>query len=206
MTGEALSSLDRLFRQGVVWRGGAVAGAEELLPSGFDGLDALLGGGWPRGALVELLSASGLGLSLLLPLLARLSREAHWLAWVDPPWHPHAAALAARGVEVSRLLRVKSANGRERLWAVEQLLRSGNCSVVMAWPGRIASAPVRRLQLAAETGSCLGVLFRPLEAADEPSMAALRLRLQGAEGALQVEVLKRRGGWSGGRVEVSCAG
>jgi len=223
------ASLESLLHRGLLWRGsGRERAAGRMLPSGFRELDAATGGGWPSGALVELVSPGGQGLSLLVPLLARtstplsdgsgarcefttcsevpLGREPRWLAWVDPPWHPHVPALAARGVAVSRILQVRTAGGAEGLWAAEQLLRSGNCAVVMLWPGRLGTARLRRLQLAAEEGDGLGVLFRPPEAAAAPSPAALRLRLGSHGEKLAVEVLKRRGGWNGGRVEVPCTG
>ena len=205
----AEASLDHLLRRGLLWKGGETpANGSRMLSSGFGELDRITGGGWPAGALVELVSVSSLGLSLLVPVLARLSAEPRWLAWVDPPWHPHAPALAARGIEVARLLRVKSRDGKEGLWAAEQLLRSGNCSAVLLWPARIGSARLRRLQLAAEQGDCLGVLFRPLGAERENSMAALRLRLrlEGDGAGLRVKVLKRRSGWSGGEAVVPCSG
>jgi cell division inhibitor SulA/protein ImuA len=197
--------LDRLQQQGRLWRGRGFSAEAGLLATGFEALDRLIGG-WPQGALVELLSAHGEGLSLLVPLLVRLGRESRWLAWVDPPWQLHAPALAARGVAVERLLQVSSGGGEKLAWTVEQLLASGNCALVACWPGRLKSGPLRRLQLAAERGGCLGVLFRPLEAASAPSVAALRLRLESTEKGLAVQVLKRRGGWGGGRVEVACTG
>ena len=208
MRGEV--SLGRLLRQGQLWRGREHSdqGGVEFLPTGFEGLDECIGG-WPRAALVELLSAHGQGLSLLVPLLVRLGREHRWLAWVDPPWQLHAPALAARGIAVSRILLVRSGERQARFWTMEQLLRSGNCALVACWPGLMEAAQVRRLQLAAEQGDSLGVLFRSLEAASRPSMAALRLRLESRPGGLEIEVLKRRGGWSGGRVKVaweSCSG
>lgn len=202
----AETRLEELFHQGLLWRGGkGPLDSARLLASGFSELDELIGG-WPRGALVELLCAGSVGLSLLLPLLARLSGEGRWLAWVDPPWHPHAPALAARGVALSRVLRVRTGGAGEALWAAEQLLRSGNCAVVMLWPGRFSQAAVRRLQLAAAKGDSLGVLFRPWRAAQQPSLAALRLQVQAGEAGLRVRILKRRGGRSGAEVELTCSG
>ena len=205
MRGDA--SLGKLLRQGQLWRGSEhpAQGGADLLPTGFEALDECIGG-WPRGALVELLSAHGQGLSLLLPLLVRLGRERRWLAWVDPPWQLHAPALAARGVAVSRILLVRSGERQTRFWTMEQLLRSGNCALAACWPGSMKETQVRRLQLAAERGGSLGVLFRSLEVTSRPSMAALRLRLESRPDGLEVEVLKRRGGWSGGRGKVAWDG
>ena len=64
---------------------------------------------------------------------------------------------------------------------------------------RLADRPdqrsLRRLQLAAETGNALAVLYRPRRAADTASPAALRLELEPTATGLHIRVLKRRGGW-----------
>ena len=78
-------------------------------------------------------------------------------------------------------------------------MRSGACTAVMAWFEHLEVAPLRRLQLAAEQGGCLGVLFRPENATRQSSPAALRLRVAPTASGFEVEVLKRRGGWGGGR-------
>jgi cell division inhibitor SulA/protein ImuA len=79
------------------------------------------------------------------------------------------------------------------LWAAEQALGSAACGGVLAWPREIGFAQLRRLQLAAEGGRCLAVLFRPTEAAREPSPAVLRIGLATAAGGLALSLLKRRG-------------
>ena len=201
MSAEAKKSIDNLLLQGLLWRGGSAPAltGRPVLPSGFTSLDKSIGGGWPRGALVELLS-EGPGLSLLLPALAALSREARWLAWVNAPWLPYAPALAARGVDVSRVLLIRGRDADQSLWAAEQTLRSGNCAAVMFWPQHISTARARRLQLAAEEGDCLGVLFRSRKLVRQSSMAALRLEVQPSGEKLEVHVLKRPAGWGGRRL------
>jgi hypothetical protein len=73
---------------------------------------------------------------------------------------------------------------------------------VLAWQAKIQPAQVRRLQLAAEQGGGIGVLFRPLRATGEVSPAALRLRITPSPIGLDVEVQKRRGGWGGQQCSV----
>lgn len=184
-----------------IWRGGAMPSASgDGIPTGFPALDGLLpGGGWPRGALSEILTpGEGIGaLSLLMPALARLSRSPKWLAWIAPPHIPYAAALAGFGIDVSRVLLVHDRQGRDNLWAVEQALRSGACGAVIAWLEAVPRGVLRRLQLAAETGDSCGVLFRPQRLAAEPSPAALRLSLEPLAQGTRVQVLKCRGGWPG---------
>lgn len=192
--------LDKLVQQGAVWRG---PGGQDVarLASGWADLDRLLGGGWPRGALVELLSDHGSGLGLLLPVLARLGEEGGWLAWVNPPHLPYAPALAARGLTPGRSLLLRSAAADAR-WAAEQVLRSGSCGALLAWLGTLRTTQIRRLQLAAETGAALGVLFRPLAERAQASPSALRLQVSPDHGGLRLQVLKRRGGWGGAELRL----
>lgn len=193
------AALQAILQHPAIWRGDrhAQVAAEDVVPSGFAPLDAVLpGGGWPRGALTELLPVrEGIGeLRLVMPALARLSAESGWLAWIAPPHIPYAPALAAAGVDTARLLLVHPRNVADAWWAAEQALRSGACGAVLAWLGGFDERRMRRLQLAAEAGKGCGVLFRPARAGQERSAAALRLRLEPAAQGLSVRVLKRRGG------------
>ncbi len=192
-------SLPELLARGEVWRGRPPAPpARDVLPSGHGALDAALpGGGWPRHGLTEILvSEAGVGaLRLVVPALARLSREEGWLAWVAPPYIPYAPALAGVGVDVSRVLLVHPRRRDDGLWVVEQALRAGTCAAVLAWlPAAVPPLALRRLHLAAQAGRCPGFLFRPRQAAADASPAPLRLQVTPGAGRLQVQVLKRRGG------------
>ena len=192
------ASLDLLLQHPGIWRGDQRAQtSEDALPTGFAELDELLpGGGWPRGALTEILSErEGIGeLRLLLPALARASKQSKWLVWVAPPHVPYAPALAVAGVELKRLLVAEPQSPADAWWAVEQALRSGACSAVLAWLKSPDERRMRRLQLAAETGRTWGVMFRTADAAQQRSPAALRLRLEATLDGLAVHILKRRGG------------
>jgi cell division inhibitor SulA/protein ImuA len=183
-----------------IWRGDSLnrAGAS-VVSSGFAELDAgLPGGGWPAGALTEILPAHvGIGeLRLLGPALAY--RRGARLAWVAPPHLPYAPALAAAGIDIANLVIVRAASHRETLWAIEQALASNACGAVLAWlPGakyaEVKYAELRRLQIAAEGGRAPAFLFRPPEASSEASPAALRIALGTSGGGLAVNIFKRRG-------------
>jgi hypothetical protein len=190
--------LQELLAHPSVWRGRSRA-AVQTVPTGFAALDAgLPGGGWPRHGLVEILTPqAGVGeLYLLLPALAALSRldPARWCTWVSPPHVPYAPALEAHGVALERMLVVST---HLPLWAHEQALRSGACELALAWLPRVSPRALRRLQLAAEQGRTLGVLYRSQRFAQEASPAMLRLALEplgdGRRGA-RVSLLKSRGG------------
>lgn len=196
-------SLDTILQRADIWRGGEHSlhdrsPAGRALATGNGELDAQLpDGGWPLGALTELLlEQPGIGeLRLLLPALARLTRTGCWLAWVAPPHLPYAPALAAAGVELSRLLLIQPASAGEGLWAMEQALRAGSCGAVLGWPPAVDHRRLRRLQLAAQAGNAMGVLFRPLSARGQASPAALRLHLEPGPAGTTLHILKRRGGW-----------
>ncbi|HEY4973496.1 MAG TPA: translesion DNA synthesis-associated protein ImuA [Steroidobacteraceae bacterium] len=182
--------------------------AWQAAPSGFAELDANLpGGGWPVGAVTELMSdAIGIGeLSLLVPVLSRLARAGRYIAWIAPPYLPYAPALAQRGLPLERVLLIQTRNLQESLWATEQALRCPAVGAVLGWPAYIVDKNVRRLQLAAQAGGCLGILYRPSEAARESSPAALRLRLHAAPDGLAVEIQKSRGGRAGLTLRIGIA-
>jgi len=195
MSATALATLATL-PPGLVWQADRLARpAEAGVPTGFAALDAQLpGGGWPRGALIELLAETpGIGeLGLLLPILQTAAAE-RWIAWIAPPHLPYAPALAAAGVPLERLLLLTPADHAETLWTIRQALASGGCGVVLAWLARADTAALRRLQLAAEDSATPLFLFRPAAAAIQPSPASLRLRLAPAPDALTIDILKRRG-------------
>ena len=192
-----MNALTALLSHPAIWRGNQLGHvATPSLPTGFAALDAELpGGGWPTSALTEILPQhDGIGeLRILGHALAHLSARGRWLAWIAPPYLPYAPALQAAGIDLARLLFIKTRAPRETLWAIEQTLRSNACGAVLAWPGKVSYPELRRLQLAAEGSPGLAVLFRAPRSANETSPAALRLSLQTCGGDLAVHVLKRRG-------------
>src|SRR5512139_2357820 len=121
--------------------------AEQCLPSGFGTLDAQLpGGGWPRRALTELLLPHmGIGeMRLLAVCLAAIQREGRLVMMFDPPAAVSAPALAELGLDVAQLLVIQThlqlRPGADRLWALEQALKSGHVGAVVAWlPPRLRS-------------------------------------------------------------------
>ena len=180
-----------------LWRGRQASRKQSTLPSGLPRLDARLPGkGWPLGAVSELIPGKpGLGeLSLLLPALSRIGEQGQWVVLVDPPWVPCPAFLCGHGVNLERLLLVRTQCEKESLWACEQALRNGRGGALLAWPERIGFTRLRRLQLAAEAHAKLAFLFRPPRALAESSPAALRLQLDpGDRHGTRVRVVKCRG-------------
>jgi recombination protein RecA len=80
----------------------------ELQPSGVTELDAVLGGGFPRGSLVELCGPASSGrTSLAFSLLAQATERQEACAFVDVSDSLDPMSLAAAGVELPRLLWIR---------------------------------------------------------------------------------------------------
>ncbi len=193
-----------------VWRAGELGGASlHTVDTGYAGLNQVLpGGGWPQGALIELLQPQA-GLNewgLLAPALAavQLAAPGQLMVLVGPPCWPFGPALGARQLNMQRLLCVqaKKGDGPALLWATREALQCADVAGVLAWLPEARSAHLRRLQMAAHAHNKLLFVFRPFRAQHESSPAPLRLLLEGAtgeggeqgeQGNLWVHVLKRRG-------------
>jgi len=195
MNAAASSALDVVLANPAIWRSSNAQNRVRALPTGLAELDALLpGGGWPCGALSEILFESdGLGeLSLLMPALARITQRGQRVVFVAPPYIPYAPALSAHGLDLRHVVQIEAGAGHGA-WSAEQCLRSGSCGAVLSWLDVADYTQLRRLQLAAESGDALAFLFRPARAAAKASPAALRLQLHAGAEAVDIEILKCRG-------------
>ncbi len=169
--------------------------------SGFQALDhALPIGGWPVGALTEIMPrTTGIGeLRLVMPALAKLTDARRYIAFVEAPHFPYPPALAQQGIHLDRALFVSNSSTADSWWATEQMLRCDAFGAVLLWTESIGDKALRRLQLAAEAGKNLAFIYRPPAAALNHSPAALRLCLHGIEHELHIEIRKCRGAHTGG--------
>ena len=191
------ASVAQLAQLPGVWRGGELEHVSHpVVATGHEALDRELpGGGWPTGTLSEVLhDAAGIGeVTFLAGAIARASDSDRVVAWINPPHLPYAPALAAAGIALPRCLVVRPAHRDDSLWAAEQALRSGACGAVLFWLPSDEYAWLRRLQMAAEAGRAMAVLFRSSAAERLSTPAHLRVALSREEGGLLVRIPKRRG-------------
>ena len=189
-------ALDAVLNHPAVWRGGDCARTAPGVSTGHAELDAYLpGGGWPTGAITEIYAERpGVGEGrLVMPAAARMTQEGRWVTLIAPLHVPYAPALADHGLRLERLLLVETLKPEDNLWACEQALRASSTGAVLLWQDHVHERALRRLQLAAESGSTSLFLFRSARVAPA-SPAALRLHVSRAEGRTIVRILKRRGG------------
>ncbi len=203
-----------------LWRGsqlgsfpGSLPGSrtDAAIPTGHAGLDAALpGGGWPTGALIEVLNGHpGIGeIRLLQPALAGVC-QTQAVVLLHPPYLPNITCWAGWNLPVQQLLCINTGRVQDAWWAAEQILKSGSCAALLCWLDPIRTPELRRLHVAAQSGRTLFFLFRPLAARQQPSPAPLRLALapagQGEQRAhgLKVSIFKRRGPACAHSIEVA---
>jgi len=202
--GRALPDLAAPLANAHVWRAGELGSASlQTVDTAYAALnDVLPGGGWPQGALVEVLQpqAGQHEWGLVAPALTRVQAEAPatWMVLVGAPYLPFGPALGARQLNMQRLLCVQAEPGQAPalLWATREALQCADVAAVLAWLPDARSAHLRRLQIAAHAHNKLLFVFRPMRAQNESSPAPLRLLMEGTTGDagnLSVTVLKRRG-------------
>jgi len=181
-----------------VWRGDQMGSCHaKPVASGFRALDKELpNGGWPPSVLIELLlSNPGIGeLRLLAPTLSQLTKAGKSVILLAPPHIPFAAALTELGIDLKHVLLIEAEKPTDRIWAVEQALKSASFGALLCWLPQARADHLRRLQLAAANGEGLTFVFRPSEDSNQSSPAPLRMVCQPAPaGRMSVDIIKRRG-------------
>jgi hypothetical protein len=199
-------NITRLLTRQDIWRGGSQSSIRRTITTGHKPLDRLLHGGWPVGALTELLTQqSGIGeLTLLLPMLRHYSGKEQLCVWLDPPYQPYAPSLAAAGIALHRLLIVRSKSPQEWLWAAEQSIRSG--ALLCAWNGKQPQryTALRKLQLAASGSNSAAFLFSSSKTGTAPSPAILRLDVSSHRvNCLSLTLRKLRGNAPGASIQLA---
>ena len=198
-----------LLRLGV-WKGGDWQSANDeshgvrVQSSGHAALDAELpGGGWPVGAMAEILlpATAHAEWSLVGHALAQVlgQQPRQRAVLVAPPWQVFTPFAEYSGIAARQLCCIHPAQkpGRvadaDSVWVSEQALKCRDVCAVLAWLPHAQSQALRRLQLLAAQQRQLLWVFRPEQARAQSSPAPLRLCLKVQEKTLQVRMIKRRG-------------
>ncbi len=184
--------------EAAVWRGHQLgAAATAVRSTGFEALDAQLpGGGWPCQSVTEVLCAQFALLEwrLLGPALKGISERHAAIAVVAPPKPPHVPGLCHEGINPEQLVWVDANAPAQRLWALEQLVKSNAFGAIVGWLPQARQEHIRRLQVLAHGCDAPVFLCRPSQASKESSAAPLRVHAQlGTDWELMVNILKRKG-------------
>lgn len=162
------------------------------LATGWSQLDALLpSGGWPAGALTEVLHKIEPmnAFNLLLPALTTLTQSAKHVVLIEPPTLPLAQTLRQHGIRMEFLHVIKN-EAQAGGWNAEQYLSSGCAAAVILWPHPSDGQRLRSLQQSAETGASHAFVFRNVAQARHASSAVLRVMIGDDERGFALNVLR----------------
>jgi recombination protein RecA len=102
------------------------------LPTGFAELDAMAGGGFPRGSIVEIFGPAGCGkTTLAFRMAAHLQQGGGAAAWIDAEHTFDPAAAARAGVAIERLPVARPESAEQALEMIRKLAASGAVELVV---------------------------------------------------------------------------
>ncbi|HEV7180220.1 MAG TPA: hypothetical protein VGN11_10115 [Candidatus Baltobacteraceae bacterium] len=168
---DAFSEL-KLRLQGA--RGAAAIAIDSCLSSGFPDLDRILGGGFPRGALVTLEGSRSSGRwSIVAALLAAATGRG--LGAVIDQGELYPPALAAAGVRLERLLVIPARTPLGIARAADILLRSRVVTLIVMPASSLRAAVWARLAGLAHKAGALLVVIATRASAELAASAGMRL-------------------------------
>lgn len=104
-------------------------------------------------------------MTMLLPLLAQLSNDDRWFAWIAPPTTLPKDLLEAAGIDLNKVMLLQPDQGHSTYQLACQALKAGTCHAVISWPGALSNAELSGLEDAAENGQSHGIVIRDRRAA-----------------------------------------
>lgn len=131
--GLALDTIEKQFGKGSIMKmGDSYAQKVECIPTGSLSLDIALGGGIPKGRVIEIYGPESSGkTTLTLHAIAEVQRQGGTAAFIDAE-HALDPAYAKRiGVDVENLLLSQPDNGEQALEIVETLVRSNAVDLIV---------------------------------------------------------------------------
>ena len=131
--GLAMEQIEKQFGKGAIMRLGEGTSTQvETTPTGSISLDLALGGGLPRGRVVEIYGPESSGkTTLTLHAIAEIQRAGGTAAFIDAE-HALDPAYAKRiGVDVDKLLLSQPDNGEQALEITEMLVRSNAVDIIV---------------------------------------------------------------------------
>ncbi|MFZ1243069.1 MAG: recombinase RecA [Candidatus Saccharimonas sp.] len=131
--GLAMDQITKQFGDGSIMKLGEAKRVDvELLPSGSLSLDIALGGGYPKGRIIEIYGPESSGkTTLTLHAIAEIQKQGGTAAFIDAE-HALDPAYAKRlGVDTDNLLVSQPDNGEQALEIVETLVRSNAVDLIV---------------------------------------------------------------------------
>jgi recombination protein RecA len=129
----ALSQITKQFGDGSIMKLGEQNKIDvELLPSGSLSLDLALGGGYPKGRIIEIYGPESSGkTTLALHAIAEIQKQGGQAAFIDAEHALDPAYAKKIGVDTANLLISQPDNGEQALEICETLVRSGAVDLIV---------------------------------------------------------------------------
>ncbi|SIS58450.1 cell division inhibitor SulA [Neptunomonas antarctica] len=114
------------------------------------------------GKITEIVTQSGdlNDMPLLMPLLAQLSYENRWFAWISPPLHLPRSLLLDAGIDLKKVILLYPDEHHSVLQLAKKALSAGTCHAVISWADEISEHEIKSLEQSAQQGSSNGILIR----------------------------------------------
>ena len=131
--GQVLTHIERNFGQGSIMRLGAAARMKvETFPAGALPLDLALGGGFPKGRVIEIYGPESAGkTTLALHAIAAIQAQGGTAAFIDAEHALDPVYASAIGVDIDSLLVSQPDNGETALEITDQLVRSSAVDIIV---------------------------------------------------------------------------
>jgi recombination protein RecA len=131
--GLALDQITKQFGDGSIMKLGENRKADvELLPSGALSLDLALGGGYPKGRIIEIYGPESSGkTTLTLHAIAEIQKQGGTAAFIDAEHALDPAYAKKLGVDTANLLVAQPDNGEQALEIAETLVRSNAVDLIV---------------------------------------------------------------------------
>jgi len=99
-------------------------------------------------------------LAMLLPLLATLSKDDRWFAWVSPPKNLPKSLLESAGIALDKVMLLYPDEQNSALLLAKKALSAGTCHAVISWGGDLSEHEMSNLEQSARAGASHGILIR----------------------------------------------
>ena len=131
--GLAMDQITKQFGDGSIMKlGDAHRAAVDLIPSGSLSLDIALGGGYPKGRIIEIYGPESSGkTTLTLHAIAEVQRQGGTAAFIDAEHALDPAYAKKLGVDTANLLVSQPDNGEQALEICETLVRSNAVDLIV---------------------------------------------------------------------------
>lgn len=114
------------------------------------------------GKITEIVTGSGElnDIPLLIPLLAQLSHEDRWFAWIAPPTNLPRSLLESAGIDLNKIILLYPDAQHSVLQLAKKALSAGTCHAVISWAEQISEHEIKNLEQSAKEGRSNGILIR----------------------------------------------